>query len=136
MGFGKHFPPVCDEVDKMIDEGTPPDLVVDLTFRGLSTDVIQSLASNLGLPTVAATSAAEGELKYFKYCLFFSYILSIRAWADLSSNQQKYLLQVRPPGDILPDVIRSLVENSKISNVAILYDATFGRGLLFTVEET
>ena len=66
MGFCKHFLPVCDVVDKMIDDGTPPDLVVDLTSRGSSTDVIQSLASNLGLPTIAATSAAEGELKYFK----------------------------------------------------------------------
>jgi hypothetical protein len=48
----------------MIDEGTPPDLIVDLTSRGSSTDVIQSLTASLGIPTITASSAAEGDLKY------------------------------------------------------------------------
>ena len=50
-----------------------------------------------------------------------------RAWQNLTIKQQQYLLQVRPPGDILPEVIKTLVKDSKIKNVAILYDKTFGK---------
>ena len=55
----------------MIADGTPPDLVFDLTFKGSSSDVTQSITASLGLPTVAATFADEGGLKYGRLFIFF-----------------------------------------------------------------
>ncbi|XP_023346465.1 ionotropic receptor 25a [Eurytemora carolleeae] len=40
-------------------------------------------------------------------------------------EQSKYLIQVRPPGDTLPDIIRSLVTDLNITNAGILYDESF-----------
>ena len=40
-------------------------------------------------------------------------------------EQKKYLIQVRPPGDLLPDIIRDLVLATNITNAAILYDSSF-----------
>ena len=113
----------------MIDEGTPQDLIVDLTSRGCSSDVIQSLTASLGIPTVTASSAAEDDLKYDCLPSSLSYPIFTGEWSGLSSSQEKYLLQVRPPGDILPEVIRNLVQNTRISSVAVLYDETFGKRL-------
>ena len=60
----------------MIADGTPPDLVLDLTFKGSSSDVIQSITASLGLPTVAATFADEGGLKYCRFVTFILFCLS------------------------------------------------------------
>ena len=115
-------------MDKMIDEGTPPDLIVDLTSRGSSSDVIQSLTATLGIPTVTASSASEGELKYDSILSsHFFYHIFFREWSGLSNSQEKYLLQVRPPGDILAEIIRPLVQNTRISSIGVLYDETFGK---------
>ena len=54
---------VCTEVDKMVDEGNPPDLILDLTTKGLASDIVQSFSLSLGIPTVAATFADVGGLK-------------------------------------------------------------------------
>ena len=35
--------------------------------------------------------------------------------------------QVRPPGDVLPDIIRSLASATNITNAGILYDNSFGQ---------
>ena len=42
-------------MDQMIDVGSPPDLVLDLTNGGVNSDVIKSLSLTLGLPTVTST---------------------------------------------------------------------------------
>ena len=42
-------------------------------------------------------------------------------------DQEKYQIQVRPPGDLLPNIIRDLIVRQNISNAAILYDETFGK---------
>ena len=51
-------------------------------------------------------------------------------WRDLSVEQEKYLIQVRPPGDVMTGAIRTLVINQNISSAAVIYDDTFGRTLL------
>jgi len=101
---------VCAELDSMLDAGTPPDLVLDLTKIGISSEVVKSLSLTLGLPTVASALGEKGD---------------IREWKDLTDEQKKYLIQVRPPGDLLPNVIRDLALASNITNAGILYDSTF-----------
>ena len=51
----------------------------------------------------------------------------------MSDEQKKYLIQVRPPGDILPDIIRDLALVYNITNAAILYDSSFGGHLHFII---
>jgi len=48
-------------------------------------------------------------------------------WRDLSVEQEKYLVQIRPPGDVITGAIRTLVMNQNISSAAVIYDETFGR---------
>ena len=50
-----------------------------------------------------------------------------RSWSDLSSAQEGYLVQVRSPADILPNIIRDLVTLTNINTAALLYDNTFGK---------
>jgi len=101
---------VCGELDAMLDSGSPPDLVLDLTLSGISSEVVKSLSLTLGLPTVSAALGEEGD---------------IREWRDITDAQKQYLIQVRPPGDILPSIIRDLAMASNITNAGILYDSTF-----------
>ena len=53
---------MCDTLDSKIEQGISPDLVLDLTYRGEITYLVQSLTAGLGLPTVAVTAAPVGEL--------------------------------------------------------------------------
>ena len=50
-------------------------------------------------------------------------------WRDLSVEQEKYLVQIRPPGDVITMSIRTLVSTQNITSAAVLYDDTFGKGL-------
>ena len=52
-------------------------------------------------------------------------LLFLSEWRNLKYGQQKYLIQVRPPGDLLPDIIRDLALATNITNAAILYDSSF-----------
>ena len=60
----------------MLDAGTPPDLVLDLTKPGISSEIVKSLSLSLGLPTVAAAFGEEGENRFavtflsINFCLF------------------------------------------------------------------
>jgi len=101
---------VCGELDTLLDAGTPPDLILDLTKVGISSEVVKSLSLTLGLPTVAG---AFGEK------------MDIREWIDLTPEQEKYLIQVRPPGDLLPTIIKNFALASNITNAGILYDPSF-----------
>ena len=47
----------------MIDEGNPPDLILDLSLGGISSEVIKSLSLTLGIPTVTSTMGEEGDIK-------------------------------------------------------------------------
>ena len=47
----------------MIDAGTPPDLVLDLTYGGSTSKVVKSLSLTLGLPTVTSTIGEIGDIK-------------------------------------------------------------------------
>ena len=75
----------------MIDAGTPPDLILDLSRGGDSSEIIKSVAFNLGLPTVSSTMGDKNE---------------ILEWRSALAEQEEYLVQVRSPLDILPFILR------------------------------
>ena len=41
--------------------------------------------------------------------------------------QEKYLIQIRPPADVMPDAFREIILRQNATNAAILYDSTFGK---------
>ena len=102
---------VCGELDSMIDNGTPPDLVLDLSMGGPTSDVVKSLSLTLGLPTVSSTM---GEAE------------DIREWESLTAEQEKYLIQVRSPSDMFQYIIKDMAVLTNITNCAILFDESFG----------
>ena len=55
------LPPVCAALDSMLDAGSPPSLVLDLTTGGVSSEVVKSLSLTLGLPTVTSSQAQDPE---------------------------------------------------------------------------
>ena len=96
----------------MIDEGTPPDLVLDFTLGGMTSEVIKSLSLSLGLPTVTSTLGEE---------------MDLYEWNSLTESQEKYLIQVRSPTDLFQFIVRDLARHTNITNAAILYDDSFGK---------
>ena len=84
---------------------------LDSTRVGVVSDVVKTMTWTLGLPTLSSSYGETGE---------------IREWRDLSPQQQNYLIQIRPPGDVITGVIRELITRQNITNAAILYDKTFG----------
>ena len=95
----------------MIDSGSPPDVVLDLSTAGDSSEVVKSLSLTLGLPTVSSTMGEKED---------------IRKWSELTAEQEKYLVQVKPPSDVFPDVINDMATLTKITNAAVLFDESFG----------
>ena len=105
---------VCGELDSMIDSGSPPDVVLDLSTSGDSSEVVKSLSLSLGLPTVTSTMGEAGD---------------IINWSELTAEQQKYLVQVRSPAEMFRDIIKDMVTHTKISNAAILFDESFSKNI-------
>ena len=96
----------------MIDSGSPPDVVLDLSTAGETSEVAKSLSLTLGLPTVTSAMGEPGD---------------INEWAELTEEQQKYLVQVRSPTDMFQYFIKDLSTIANINDVAILYDESFSK---------
>lgn len=105
---------VCARYNEAISSNQAPHLVFDTTMSGLSSETVKSITSALALPTISASFGQNGDL---------------RQWRDITTQKKAYLLQVMPPADIIPTVVRSIVEYMNISNAAILHDETFGKRL-------
>nr|AHN49641.1 ionotropic glutamate receptor 25a [Caligus rogercresseyi] len=101
---------VCSKLRTMLDAGTPPDMILDTTSAGALSEVVKSLSLSLGIPTL---STSYGDMQ------------DVREWRNLTMNQEKYLIRVRPPGDILPNIIRSIITTDNITNAAVLFDDSF-----------
>lgn len=52
--------------------------------------------------------------------------LFFRQWRNLDGEQQKYLIQISPPADLIPEIVRSIVVAQNITNAGIMFDDTFG----------
>lgn len=89
-------------------------MVFDTTMSSLSSETVKSITSALALPTVSASFGQSGD---------------IRQWRDITTQKKAYLLQVMPPADIIPMVVRSIIEYMNITNAAILHDESFGKRL-------
>lgn len=81
-------------------------------MTGLASETVKSFTAALGLPTISTSFGQAGDL---------------RQWRNINDEQQKYLVQIMPPADLIPEVIRQIVINQNISNAAILFDNTFGK---------
>lgn len=99
-----------------VKSNQPPHIVFDTTVTNVASETVKSLSAALGLPTVSASFGQEGDL---------------RQWRDLNEQKRQYLLQVMPPTDVIPEVIRSIIIYMNITNAAILYDESFGKLLIF-----
>ena len=53
---------VCTKLDALIDAGTPPDLVLDLTKIGIASEMVKSISLTLALPTVSSSFGEEGDI--------------------------------------------------------------------------
>ncbi|KAE8742923.1 Ionotropic receptor 25a [Frankliniella occidentalis] len=101
---------LCDKYDNSLKTEKGPDLVLDFTQTGVSSETVKSFTHALALPTVSASYGQDDDL---------------RQWHFLSDDQLKYLVQVSPPADMIPEVIRSIVLSWNISNAGILFDDSF-----------
>lgn len=79
-------------------------------------EIAKSFTSVLALPTISGAFGQDGD---------------IRQWRDIDHEKRQYLLQVMPPSDIIPEVIRSIIVYMNMTNAAILFDKTFGKFFLF-----
>ena len=51
-----------------------PDLVLDTTTAGLSTETVNAVTAALGLPTVSGEFGQEGDLRYFQFYILIHLI--------------------------------------------------------------
>ncbi|XP_047486549.1 ionotropic receptor 25a-like isoform X2 [Penaeus chinensis] len=100
----------CDLVDAAIDASEPPHIVLDATTAGIMSETVKSFTRALALPTFSASYGQDGDL---------------REWRDLTPDEENYLVQLMPPGDIIVQAIRDIVRTQNISNAGIIYDETF-----------
>ncbi|XP_017764533.1 PREDICTED: ionotropic receptor 25a-like [Eufriesea mexicana] len=103
---------ICNSWNSAVEKGDSnvPDLVIDTTTAGLGAKISNSFTAAVGVPTLSAQYGQEGDLLY---------------WRNLNADQQGYLIQVMPPADLIPEVIRHLCVQLNITNAAILYDHNF-----------
>ncbi|XP_031337563.1 ionotropic receptor 25a-like [Photinus pyralis] len=101
---------LCKTYGQMLANKTEPHLLLDTTRSGMGSEMVKSFAAALELPTISASFGQEGD---------------IRSWRRHSAAQHNYFVQVMPPGDLIPELIRTIVLQQNISNAAILFDNTF-----------
>ncbi|KAB0800767.1 hypothetical protein PPYR_06506 [Photinus pyralis] len=101
---------LCKTYGTMLANKAPPHLLLDTTRTGFASETVKSFALALGIPTISGSFGQEGDL---------------RQWRTLTPEQQHYLVQIMPPADLIPELIRTIVLQQNISNAAILFDDTF-----------
>lgn len=53
--------------------------------------------------------------------------LRYRQWRSLDEAEKNYLIQIMPPADIMPEIIRRIVIFQNITNAGILFDDSIGK---------
>ncbi|XP_069687672.1 ionotropic receptor 25a isoform X2 [Periplaneta americana] len=100
---------MCSVYNDSIAEGSPPHIVMDMTMSGVASETAKSFTAALALPTISTSFGQEGDL---------------RQWRSLNEDEKKYLIQIMPPADIIPEIVRSIVIYQNITNAGILFDDT------------
>lgn len=54
---------VCEKYDSSLKLEKPPDLVLDFTLTGVSSETVKSFTHALALPTVSASYGQENDLR-------------------------------------------------------------------------
>nr|QBB73016.1 ionotropic receptor [Protaetia brevitarsis] len=101
---------LCKNYGSMLEDRSPPHIVLDNTMTGLISETVKSFTKALQLPTISGSFGQEGDL---------------RQWRDIDDSQQDYLIQIMPPADVVPEIVRTIVINQNISNAAILFDNSY-----------
>nr|ALR72535.1 ionotropic receptor IR6 [Colaphellus bowringi] len=101
---------LCSTYSSMLDAQAYPHLVLDTTMTGLGSETVKTFTQALALPTISASFGQEGDL---------------RQWRNIDDNEKDFLIQISPPADIIPEIVRTLVLNQNITNAAILFDKSF-----------
>ncbi|XP_059474662.1 ionotropic receptor 25a [Neocloeon triangulifer] len=101
---------LCQTYAESVKAGEPPHVLIDATLSGDSSEVVKAFSASLALPTVSGSYGQEGD---------------IRQWRDLDEEQLKYLIQVQPPGYLIPEAIRTIVVAQNLSSAGILFDDSF-----------
>ncbi|XP_071055575.1 ionotropic receptor 25a [Onthophagus taurus] len=101
---------LCKTYQTMLDEKSIPHFVLDTTMTGIASETVKSFSKALQIPTISGSYGQEGDS---------------RLWRSLDEKQEEYLIQIMPPTDMIPEIIRTIVINQNISNAAILFDNSF-----------
>nr|AXY87920.1 ionotropic receptor 25a.3 [Subpsaltria yangi] len=101
---------LCERYNSSLRQNKPPHLILDTTLSGVISEAAKTFTAALALPTVSASYGQDGD---------------IRQWRNLDGEQEKYLIQISPPGDLIPEVIRSIIIAQNITNAGILFDDSF-----------
>jgi hypothetical protein len=59
-----------------------------------------------------------------------------REWDGISAEQKKYLVKIRPPGDVISRIIRQIVVSKAISAAAVIHDDTICETFALYYSET
>ncbi|XP_015907481.1 ionotropic receptor 25a [Parasteatoda tepidariorum] len=89
-----------------------PTILIDTTRKPRSIGnragtLIKKVVRRLGIPTVSAT---YGKMK------------GIMGWENLDENEKQYLVQIAPPGYIIPQVVRDIVSHQNMTTTGVLID--------------
>ncbi|XP_021939210.1 ionotropic receptor 25a isoform X4 [Zootermopsis nevadensis] len=98
---------ICSVYDAAIKAETRPHVVLDMTMSGVPSETAKSVTAALALPTISTSFGQEGDL---------------RQWRSLEEAEKNYLIQIMPPADIMPEIIRRIVIFQNITNAGILFD--------------
>nr|APZ81419.1 ionotropic receptor 25a [Adelphocoris lineolatus] len=101
---------LCETFNASAKAGKPPHIILDTSVVGVTSEAVKTFSRALGIPTLSASYGQEGDL---------------RQWRALEVEIAKYLLQINPPADIIPEVVRSIVILQNISSAGIVFDDSF-----------
>ncbi|XP_031634040.1 ionotropic receptor 25a-like [Contarinia nasturtii] len=101
---------LCDVYTISVENGEQPHIILDTTMSPVISEIVKSFTSVLALPTISGSFGQVGD---------------IQQWNNIDEVKRRYLLQVMPPSDIIPEVIRSIITYTNMTNAGILFDKTF-----------
>ncbi|KAL3278034.1 hypothetical protein HHI36_013375 [Cryptolaemus montrouzieri] len=94
----------------MLHRSEVPQLILDTTMTNTASESVKAFSQALALPTISAS---------------FGGIYDLVHWRNIGIDELKYLVQIRPPADIIPGIIKDIIYYMGVLNAAIIYDHMF-----------
>ena len=82
-----------------------------MTTSGEASDTVKAFSKALSLPTISTSFGQKDD---------------IIPWRNLNIQQKSFLVQIQPPADVTPEIIRDIITKQNFTNAAVLYDQNFG----------